>query len=97
MAEKQPLLDLNCLFNDGDQANVEIQIQRRGNMAPRSEYYLCKLHCAQALGGDKYEELHYTYQITLLDYTMLPLDRPYVNEYDMKDSNLPRIVLDKSP
>lgn len=72
--EKQSTMDLNCKFNDGDQANIEIQLHSGDDMRVRAEYHLCKLHGGQAIKGKPYDALHYTYQITIADYPIFPDD-----------------------
>lgn len=79
--EKQATMDLNCRFNDGDQANIEIQVRNRGNMGVRAEYHVCKLHGGQAIKGATYDDLHDTYQITIADYTVFPEDNLFFDEF----------------
>lgn len=80
MGEKQSIMDLHCVFNDGEHANVEIQVRNRGDMCVRAEYNMCKLHGKQSLKGLDYSDLKPTYQISIVDFTLFPDDNLFFDE-----------------
>jgi hypothetical protein len=43
MNEKNSTMDLHVKLQNGEEANVEIQLEKNGNIINRSEYYTCKL------------------------------------------------------
>ena len=92
--EKNERLDVNCVVDGGDQANVEIQGSRieevandHENFINKTIYYLTDLHSSQKSKGLKYNELVRTYQITFSAYTVFPEYPDYVSLVNMRRAN----------
>jgi predicted transposase/invertase (TIGR01784 family) len=64
--EKQIRYDISCKFNNGELANVEIQVQPVIGLPRRLAYYTSKLLVSQESKGQEYIELHRAYQISIL-------------------------------
>ena len=93
--EKQERLDVNCVTDDGEQIDLEMQASRieetgdggHVNLKRKSLYYLCDLHSSQGLKGKSYAQLARTWQVTFCAYTVFPGDRKYFRAAKMRDEN----------
>ena len=66
-------LDIKVNFNDGEVANLEMQVQRTDdNLKNRAAFYASMLLSAQPNKGDKYHEIKRVYQIFFLDCVLFP-------------------------
>ena len=91
--EKAERLDVNCLIDDGSQADLEMQASRiqedsdgqHKNLKGKSVYYLCDLHSSQPSKGlRRYDKLARTYQVTFCSYTVFPERTAYVNSFSLR-------------
>ena len=90
--EKASRLDINCVTDDGSQADIEMQSSRikenpdgeHKNLKGKSIYYLCDLHSSQSSKGKPYDELARSYQITFCGYTVFPNRIDFINPYSMR-------------
>jgi predicted transposase/invertase (TIGR01784 family) len=64
--EKKIRLDVNCRFNDGELAEVEMTLFPTRYEPWRQEYYVSKLCASQNMSGRKYKDLKQVYQITFI-------------------------------
>lgn len=85
--EKNERLDINCVLDNGDQVNVEMQSSRLEEIGDTHEgflnkyiYYLTDLHSSQKSKGVKYIDLARTYQIVFSMYTVFPNITDYITE-----------------
>jgi len=77
---KNPRLDLRCTFNDGEEANIELQCQKPlYNFTNRIVYYLSKLASSRLKKGQLYSQMRKTYQISVLDFTLFEKDSDIVH------------------
>jgi predicted transposase/invertase (TIGR01784 family) len=61
-------LDINVTFNDGEIANLEMQIEKTGdNLKNRAAYYAAILLANQANRGQDYKDIKRVYQIFFLN------------------------------
>jgi predicted transposase/invertase (TIGR01784 family) len=71
--EKNPRLDLSVMFNDAEQASIEMQSYIPDyDYKNRALYYLLKQASSTLKAGDSYDELYSTYQISVLEFNYLP-------------------------
>ena len=89
--EKNERLDVNCVINDGDQVDVEMQgspleeiAGGHENIVNKSIYYLTDLHSSQKSKGVEYYALKRTYQITFSVRTVFPNYAGYASYIQMR-------------
>jgi predicted transposase/invertase (TIGR01784 family) len=64
--EKKIRLDVNCRFNDGELAEVEMTLFPTRYEPWRQEFYASKLCASQNMSGRQYKNLKQVYQITFI-------------------------------
>ncbi len=68
---KMPRMDVNCEFNDGQKADIELQLTKADDdQKLRSLYYACKLYAGSLGRGEKYKSAPNVYQIFLIDFDL---------------------------
>ena len=68
---KMPRMDVNCEFNDGQKADIELQLTKADDdQKLRSLYYACKLYAGSLGRGEKYRNAPNVYQIFLIDFDL---------------------------
>ena len=68
---KMPRMDVNCEFNDGQKADIELQLTKANDdQKLRSLYYACKLYAGSLGRGEKYKSAPNVYQIFLIDFDL---------------------------
>lgn len=82
--EKDIILDINVLYNDGERTNLEMQVTNEHNWPERSTYYACRNFTDLNLGQD-YGELKPVHQIGILDFTPLPEHPKFYSHYQLRD------------
>ena len=93
--EKQERLDVNCVTDDGEQIDLEMQASRmeeakdnrHANLKRKSLFYLCDLHSSQSMKGKSYADMSRTWQVTFCTYTVFPGDRKYFRTATMRDED----------
>lgn len=92
--EKGERLDVNCIIDNKDQADVEMHgshieevDNEHTNFINKYIYYLTDLHSSQPSKGKKYRELARTYQITFCNYTIYPNQKDYITRASMRTEN----------
>ena len=66
---KKPRLDVNCTFDGGQRADIELQLTRADDdQILRSVYYACRLYSGGLKSGSLYANAPNTYQIFLVDF-----------------------------
>ena len=93
--DKHERLDINCLVDDGQQVNIEMQSShmeelpgsQHANLKNRAVYYLCDLFSTQSIKGKQYHALAKTYQITFCTYTVFPERAGFVNEFSLRNED----------
>jgi len=70
---KSPRLDVNVTFNDGEAADLEMQIDKTtDNLQDRAAFYAAMLHAVQSKKGHAYKEIKRVYQIFFLNCILYP-------------------------
>ena len=93
--EKNERLDVNCVLEDGDQIDIEMQGSeleepvkgKHINLLNKSIYYLTDLHSSQKSKGIKYANLVRTYQATFCSYTVYPQYKEFITRGAMRREN----------
>ena len=92
-SEKAERLDVNCMIDDGSQADLEMQASpieedsdgEHQNLKGKGIYYLCDLHSSlSSKGVRRYDHLARTYQVTFCSYTVFPHRIEYVNSFSLR-------------
>ena len=95
ITEKQVRLDVNCITEDGEQIDIEMQASRiaetgdgrHENLMHKSLFYLCELHSSQSLKGKSYADMARTWQVTFCAYTIFSKDDRYLHVARMRDED----------
>ena len=89
--------DINCEFDDGTLAQIEIQGEDKNHaFGKRVEYYVSRLTSSLASVGDEWDKLPQAYQISVLDFYFDKTNDNPIHHYTMVDtsdgSKLPGIL-----
>jgi predicted transposase/invertase (TIGR01784 family) len=93
---KQERFDVNCAFDDGDQAAVEMQAEpMRGdasanqhrNIRERAAFGLCDLHANQSGNGVEYASFVKSYHVTITNYRVFDGERQLVETFKLRNEN----------
>lgn len=71
-ADKLSILDLRATTENGNQINIELQLQRHTAFNERILYYWAKTYTSQIKTGDPYTLLQKVIQIIIVDFDLLP-------------------------
>jgi predicted transposase/invertase (TIGR01784 family) len=89
---KQERFDVNCSFDDGDQAVVEMQaepmrgdtsVNRHKNICERAAFGLCDLHANQAGSGKDYADFVKSYHVTITNYAVFNENHELVETFKL--------------
>jgi hypothetical protein len=81
-------LDINLVFNDGERANIEIQVERtKDNLRARMVFYAAKLLSGQAKRGMLYKNIPRVYQIFFLNSIIFPESGKVPRRYTMREED----------
>jgi predicted transposase/invertase (TIGR01784 family) len=87
VAGKTVRMDVHCTFNEGEEADIEMQVARGGDdQIKRVVLYVCKLGSGQLDRGDKYTQLMPFYQIMLSDFMLFPKNEQFHDVYMLKNA-----------
>ena len=89
--------DINCEFDDGTLAQIEIQGEDKNHaFGKRVEYYVSRLTSSLASVGEEWDKLPQAYQISVLDFYFDSTNDNPIHHYTMVDtsdgSKLPGIL-----
>ena len=83
---KKPRLDLVVELEDGTLVDVEMQMDYVSEtLAPRMDYYRCKLFTSQHISGLDYDELKPCFVITFLNAMIHPEQEEFYNRYSLQN------------
>ena len=72
---KRSRLDVNCEFNDGQKADIELQLTKADDdQKLRALFYACKLYAGSLKSGKEYGAAPSVYQIFLIDFDLFGED-----------------------
>lgn len=92
--EKDIILDINVIFNNSKQINLEMQVVNESNWPERSTYYAC-LNFTTLNKGQDYDEVIPLYQIGILDFTPIHEHPKFYSTYQLSDTEDHYIYTDK--
>lgn len=97
--QKETRMDINVIFNDGEMANIEMQLlNQKDRLNNRIVYYLAQLFLSQPMKGKSYDDLHNTYSILIANFTLLNDEFEY-HDFHLQDerklqfSNLLHVIV----
>ncbi len=70
--DKSPVMDLRVITSQGEQINVEMQLQGHKAFPERMLMYWAKMYGSQDKEGRSYKELKKAIQIVIADFKLLP-------------------------
>ena len=85
VSQKGVRLDILAISDDGSQINVEMQKSASPRMVARALFYWSKVFAAQLVVGEKYEDLHQTISINILDFKLFEKDERFWKKYAITD------------
>ncbi|MCR5622107.1 MAG: Rpn family recombination-promoting nuclease/putative transposase [Treponema sp.] len=84
VGKKKPRLDINCEFDGGQRADIELQLTRANdNQKVRALYYGSKLLAGTLKEGEDYRTVPFVYQIFLIDFDLFA-DRKFFHRAMMR-------------
>jgi predicted transposase/invertase (TIGR01784 family) len=79
---KSPRLDVNVTFNDGEAADLEMQIKKtEDDLRDRAAFYTAMLQSAQSRKGHAYKEIKRVYQVFFLNCILYPRSNKLPRRY----------------
>jgi len=79
---KFPHIDVHVTFNDGEAADLEMQIDKTAdNLRDRAAFYTAMLHAVQSRKGHAYKEIKRVYQIFFLNCILYPQSNKIPRRY----------------
>lgn len=85
---KHPRLDIYCSFDDGQKADIELQMTKEADLeAKRAVYYASKLYAGNLIQGDEYRDIKNVYQIFMTNFTVFK-DEKFIHNFQMNDGNI---------
>lgn len=92
LLQKETRMDINVIFNNGERANIEMQlVNQKEELVPRMIYYLTQLFQSQTLKKKRYTDLHNTYSILIANFIVINDEKQY-HDYKLEDG--PSILSD---
>ena len=77
--------DILCKFDDGEQANIEMQaFKQHYDYGKRAEYYVAKIFASAMKKGDSWQKTTKAYQISVLDFVNDATSNEIVSRYAMR-------------
>lgn len=78
LLQKETRMDINVIFNNGERANIEMQlVNHKDDLIPRMAYYLAQLFTSQPLRRKRYKDLHNTYSILIANFVIFDDEDEY--------------------
>ena len=81
VSEKRSVFDIHVSFDEGDEADIEMNMKLRDNMFNRSEYTTARLFGTQEIKGMKYDALKKVYTVTIMNFTLFKGHKNFFDEY----------------
>ena len=87
LAGKAPRLDVNVTFNDGESANLEMQMEKTGDdLKKRALVYASMLLAGQSQKGKSYKVSKRVYQIFFLNRELFPASPVFPRRYSYREA-----------
>jgi len=86
LAAKTSRLDVHVIFNDGEIADLEMQVQKTNDdLKARAEVYAAVLLSAQTKKGSRYKDVKRVYQIFFLNCILFPQSKKLSRRYSYRE------------
>jgi predicted transposase/invertase (TIGR01784 family) len=82
---KKSIFDIRIRFNDGEQAIVEMQLNKSYDFKKRSQFIIFKSYTSQPIAGSNYNALKKCYLICITNFDLLDNKPEFVNDYRFRD------------
>ena len=79
--QKQSVFDIHASFDEGDEADIEMQMELKDNIFNRSEYNTAKLFSSQNVKGKTYTTLRKVYTVIIMNFTLFEEHKSFYDEY----------------
>jgi len=97
MGAKSPRLDVRVEFNDGEQADLEMQVRNtEDNLKDRASQYITLLQAGQVKRGKQYNETERVYQIFFLNFVLFPGSEKVPRRYGYREEKENDLLTDKT-
>jgi predicted transposase/invertase (TIGR01784 family) len=83
VAGKVIRFDVHAVFNDGEAADLEMQVGHEDDIRPRAAYYVSRLLSGQARVGTDYQSLKRVYQVFFFNGTLFPDSALFPRRYHL--------------
>jgi predicted transposase/invertase (TIGR01784 family) len=87
IGDKNSILDVLAMTENGTKVNIEVQLREVGNMARRSLFYWSREYFGSLRSGDDYADLPRVITINILDAELLPVDEVHASFHLWEDSH----------
>ena len=87
LLQKETRMDINVVFNDGERADIEMQlVNHKEELIPRMIYYMTQLFMSQEMQGKSYRCLHNAYTILIANFTIFEDEQEY-HDFMLRDKD----------
>lgn len=93
LTDKQSVLDVRALNEDGKQVNLEIQVTNKYDMPKRSLYYSAKMYEEQLTEGQLYKDLKKVISINILTFNQFANER-FHNVFHLREDHTGELLID---
>jgi predicted transposase/invertase (TIGR01784 family) len=82
---KKTIFDIRAKFNDGEQAIIEMQLNKGYGFKKRSQFIISKTYASQPIAGLNYDALKKCYLICITNFILLNDKTDFINDYRFRD------------
>ncbi|MDR1701491.1 MAG: Rpn family recombination-promoting nuclease/putative transposase [Sporomusaceae bacterium] len=82
---KKSIFDIRIRFNDGEQAIVEMQLNKSYDFKKRSQFIISKSYTSQPIAGSNYNALKKCYLICITNFVLLENKPEFIKDYRFRD------------
>jgi predicted transposase/invertase (TIGR01784 family) len=86
ISQKQSVFDIHVSFDEGDEADIEMQMELTESLTNRTEYNTAKLFSSQNIKGKAYANLKKAYAIIIMNFTLFKDRLDFYDEYMYRNS-----------
>ena len=86
--QKKARFDIRVIFENGEQALVEMEFNAKDNFFKRSLHNISRMYSSQEISGQNYDSLKKCYMVGVMGYNLFEGDDyGYINEFTFKDKS----------
>ena len=83
--QKKARFDIRVIFENGEQALVEMELNAKGNFFKRSLHNISRMYSSQEISGSSFNSLKKCYMVAVMGYNLFGKDFGYINSFTFKD------------